>query len=162
MRRDSDIRKILFSPRLGQIALDLAMTKKLRFGFDQLYSGPKDSLENLKIFSHLEEESCIRGLTCALMICLKGEVDESITSSDEGIDPFPRKPGSGIFFLPSALCNSNALKQHADQLFLLLTWAKDRAQYVFEPRDLHTHTLKRLDHVFGDRLTEKYHPIIAR
>lgn len=161
-RAQPDLRKILFVPRLGYMALELSMAKKLRFGFDQLYCGPKGIAPNVKIFSRLEDASCIRGLSCALMICLKGEVEESLPVSDAGIDPFPRKPGSGIFFLPSALCNPQALEAHSGQLFLLLTWAKEKAQYVFAPDDPHTHDLKKLDHVFGDSLTEKYHPMLCK
>jgi hypothetical protein len=158
---DEKIRKVLFSPRLGQIARALSMSKTLRFGFDQLYSGPKEGEKAQKTFSCLNDESCIRELSCALMICLRGSVSEK-SHSDSGIDPFPTKPGSGIFFLSSVPCNPMALQYHEGQLFLLLSWAKERALYVFEPRDPHTHKLKKSGHVFGDRLTAKYHPIIVR
>lgn len=158
---DEKLRKVLFSQHLGQIALALSMSKTLRFGFDQLYAGPKKGQQGQGSFSCLNEESCVRELSCALMICLRGTVAEK-KSSEGGIDPFPTKPGSGIFFLPSVACDPAALQWHEGQLFLLLTWAKERALYVFEPRDFHTHKLKKLGHVFGDRLTSKYHPIIAR
>ncbi|MBS0656307.1 MAG: hypothetical protein JSR46_11065 [Verrucomicrobia bacterium] len=154
--RQSGLRKALFTPGLGQIAQELTGQKRLRFGFDQLYSTLLTK-PDLTIFSQLEEESCIRGLACAIMICLKGEAQEE-NKADQGIDPFPSKPGSGIFFLPSVVCNPHALQAHPNQLFLLLAWAKSKAQYVFAPRDPHTHDLKKLGFVFGDSLTEKYHP----
>lgn len=161
IRLDETIQDVLFSPRLGQIARALSMSKRLRFGFDQLYSGPRKGLGITKTFSRLDEESCIQGLSCALMICLQGEVEQSCQSKD-GIDPFPKKPGSGIFFLPTVSCNSLALQSHENQLFLLLTWTKERSLYVFQPKDPHNHALKKLGHVFGDRLIERNHPIIAK
>jgi hypothetical protein len=157
---DEGIRKVLFSPHLGQIALALSLSKALRFGFDQLYSGKKDG-KFQKAFACLDEESCIRELSCALMICLKGSRAEE-ARLDGPADPFPKKPGSGTFFLPHVHCDPLALERHEGQLFLLLAWAKERALYVFEPRDLHTHKLKKCGYVFGDRLTSKHHPIIAR
>ncbi len=164
-RQESAIMECLSSPRLAHIAAQLAGVTRLRFGFDQLYKS--EIASTCPSFSKLNEESSIRGLVCALMICLSGEQTTAQrhsyeTGKNSGIDPFPSKKGSGIFFLPSTLCDPQAIQAHSGQLFLLFTWAHDRSLYVFEPRDPHTHALKKLGLVFGDRLVEKWHPTILR
>jgi hypothetical protein len=53
-------------------------------------------------------------------------------------------------------------KQAKTQKFLLFLYAEEDALYTLNPLDPHTHALKRMGYVFGDRLKETTHPHLIR
>ncbi|MBS0635234.1 MAG: hypothetical protein JSR37_07205 [Verrucomicrobia bacterium] len=85
-------------------------------------------------------EFCINGLVCLLFL----EVD-----SDHA-----------IFTTPTVDITTVPLKP--DARYFLIGWADERAQYILQPNDPHTHDLKKLGYVFGDRLQEQWHPTLLR
>ena len=80
---ESDIVKsIAHKPRLARLAAEIARTKRLRFGFDQL-------IEPGKGFP--STNYCIQGLVCLLYLCLEGShaiyTLPEVASSDLPLDP---------------------------------------------------------------------------
>lgn len=128
------IKKITHMSKLAKLASELIHTRKLRFGFDQLLAAPY----NLK---NLHNETCINGLAIALYLSL---------DSDEQ---------HAIFALPTM--DLASLPLDLTKRYFLIVWTEDRAQYILQPKDPHTHELKKCGYVFGDRLKEEWHPIVC-
>lgn len=97
-----------------------------------------DQLFTEKIYTDL----CINGLICLLFI----EID-----SPEGHAFFAKFP-----------VNTETLPLKPNERYFVIGWADEKAQYMLEPKDPHTHELKKLGYVFGDRLQEKWHPTLIR
>lgn len=155
-RADPQIEKIVYSSLFAKIASELSLQKRLRFGYDEQYFLP--IVETGR--ATLNDTNSIRGLVSALMICLEGESDAPANSLP--FTPFPQKPGNATIFLPTLEWDYSLFSKRPKQRFLLITYATTRAMYVFEEKDPHTHALKRLGYVFGDRLGEACNPILSR
>lgn len=155
-RDDPQIEKIVHSSLFAKIASELSLQKRLRFGYDEQYFLP--IVETGR--STLNESNSIRGLACAMMICLEGESENDANSLP--FTPFPKKPGNATFFLPTLHWDYSLFSKRPKQRFLLIAYATMRAVYAFEENDPHTHALKKLGYVFGDRLGEACHPILSR
>jgi hypothetical protein len=159
-RGKPEIQKIILASRFAQIAAELTSKKRLRFGYDQVYELPMNAPSHLKT---LQEISTISPLACAFTICLEGESGKIPNNQDiYSFDPFAQKPGNVTFFLPSCPWDFEALSQRVKQKFLLVTYADPRALYIYQEQDPYTHTLKQFGYVFGDRLNEKWHPMLFR
>jgi hypothetical protein len=150
-RESEEVRKLLSSPRFGQIASALCLKKKLRYGLDELYSPAKRAPG----FSVLQDERCIQGITFAMLICL----DEDAIGEPEDGDIFPRHTGNVTFFTPDGIYDSKHDASHQYQTCILLVWVDSNSQYIFQEKDAYTHDLKKLGYVFGDTLLEKTHPL---
>lgn len=133
------IKTIAYMSRLAKLASELTHKRFLRFGFDQLLSPPI-------AIGNLQNEVCIQGLVCVLYLSL---------DTDEG--PFE---GHGIFALPTV--DLATLPLNPEKRYFLIGWADERAQYIFQPKDPHTHELKKHGYVFGDRLNDRWHPTLMR
>jgi len=158
-RESLAIRKVLYATGLAEIARELAGSRVLRFAYDQLYTCPDVPLPAREEGRYtLAEASCVSRLAGAFLFCLEGEYDGP---REEG-DRFPCRAGNAMFLAPNVPWHVQAHVTRSQQKFLLLAYAEDRSQYILEPRDAHTHTLKRLGYVFGDRLSEKWHPTLVR
>lgn len=158
-RESVSIRKALYATALAEIARELAGPRVLRFAYDQLYVSPTDPLPARGNTRYtLAEASCVSRLAGAFLFCLEGEYNGL---REEG-DLFPCKAGNATFFSPHVPWHAQAYMMRPQQKFLLLAYAEDRSQYILQPRDVHTHALKRLGYVFGDRLSEKWHPTLVR
>ncbi|MDB6081004.1 MAG: hypothetical protein JWO53_276 [Chlamydiia bacterium] len=155
-RKDPQIEKIVKSAVFSKLASQLSLKKLLRFGYDEVYELPiqRSGVQTL------EEANSIRGLVCGLMICIDGESDQAINGLP--FNPFPKKPGNIILFLPTLAWDFDTLTESTKQKFLLITYAGSRAMYVYEERDPYLHELKKLGYVFGDRLSQTCHPILSR
>lgn len=134
-RASDEVRKIVQMSRLAKIASELTHKRHLRLGFDQVVQTPL-------ALNILEQQCCITGLVAGLLIDLD--------------DP----TGRGIYFAPAL--DTGVLPLEANKKYFLIVWADARAQYILQQQDPHTHELKKLGYVFGDRLKEKWHPTIIR
>lgn len=158
-----DIRKILFSKSIGHLACLLSNKKKVRYGGDWVWQGDSFPWRNgSRPFSSC---FCVQPLVICCLVALSS--GEEVQKENVWL---PKLPGDALFFSPqkifpcteipavSALGNG----QKSEQKFLLLAYADENALYTYVPSDPHTHYLKRLGHVFGDRLKETTHPHIVR
>ncbi|MFI0435458.1 MAG: hypothetical protein ACH350_07025 [Parachlamydiaceae bacterium] len=173
-RSNSFLQRFVSQVRFAEIASELIEAKPLRLGCDQFFPSRQQkpfSEESRHIYSRFLEEtaplqllSCLKGIACGVMICLggKGEGERSEVASTEGVDIFPSSPGHVIFFQPNALVNWNQFYSHLGQKFYLVVYTFVHANYQLEPRDPHTHFLKRFGYILNDKLNDKLHPIIYR
>ncbi len=173
-RANPALQKLVSQARFTEIAAELLETRTLRLGCDQIFPSREQKPflnETLQVYSHFLEEvasleaiSCLKGIACGVMICLgaKGEAEKPHTDSIDVIDVFPKSRCHVIFFQASAQVNWNRLYSHLGQTFYLVVFTNLHAHYQLEPRDPHTHTLKRLGYIFNDKLNDRLHPIIYR
>lgn len=133
--KSTDVKKITWLPRLARLAAELTGKRQMRFGFDKLVDLPFTS-------GTLQAQSCISPLTCALVVSLDS--------------PF----GHGMFVQPGVDLATVPFPEQGT--VLIIAWAEARAQYLYEERDPHLHELKHEGFVFGDRLQEKWHPVLIR
>jgi hypothetical protein len=172
-RSNQTLRKLAVQPRFVEISSDLIEKKPLRLGYDQLLPGYIKSeflAPAQQVYSHfleqtanLEDVSCLKGVVCGLILALGGKqerVPEKISS--DGINIFPSQPGRVIFFKPNLLVNWNDLYNHAGQRFYMIVYTQAFAYYQLQPKDPHTHSLKRIGYVFNDKLNDKLNPIVYR
>ena len=75
---------------------------------------------------------------------------------------FPKIAGNCTFVSSEMVIPFQELQERTGQRFLLITYTEKTALYTLDPKDPHTHNLKQLGYVFGDRLADAYHPILFR
>jgi hypothetical protein len=159
-RGDDGIRKIITHRNLIDIVFELVKTKSVRLGFDQLLLPASDlptedfsfaTFMNSKL--SLKEFSCIQTSLGALVLCLTDGASEEQSL-------FPTKAGSGVFIHPDTLIDFSGLSLRKNQRYLMVGFSEEVSQYLLRPLDPATHALKHRGLVFGDRLTNKMHPLI--
>lgn len=173
-RSKSFLQKLITQTRFAEIASELIERRPLRLGYDQLFPARMQkpfSDEAAQVYSQfleqttsLESVCCLQGVICGFMISLS---DQEVELSEEkvslgGIDIFPSRPGNVIFFQPNVLINWSDLYSHLGQRFYMVVYTQPYANYLLEPKDPHTHSLKRLGYIFNDKLNDALNPIIYR
>lgn len=180
-RTHAFIKKIVTMRMLAEIASELIECKPLRLGYDQFFVAPPkiqhlqstDPLTTLlKQQPTIKEVSCLNGILCGVMLCLTNpEIntavnDPATTSSHTLLIPpvnlFSKVAGHAIFFHPNARIDFPQLLNHSDQTYLMIIYTQAITQYFLNENDPHTHALKRLGYVIGDRLSDRLNPIVYR
>jgi hypothetical protein len=164
-REDESLKKLFLHRRLAEIAGELNEIHSLRMGSDQLLLGEKKALdlstENvyeqyLKQEGSLQERSCFRPVAAGLLVCLEpivSEIDYPL---------FSKIVGSGVFFKPDLPLDLSPLVDMQSGRYILISYVDPRTVYVLNENEPHTHTLKHLGYVFGDRLSDRLNPLIFR
>ncbi len=153
-REDEAIRKKVLSHNLAELAADLFKKKTIHVAFDQLLrTGSKPGFPG-QLPSTLNEISSIFPLAGAILIHLSGlpAPYELIPSQRENI----------IYLSPDKTIPWELFFQTPHQSYLLIAYANPESVYVLQKKDPHTHALKKLGYVFGDRIKHDNHPIIFR
>ena len=163
-RTNPFIKKIVTGQKLAEIASELIEYKPLRLGYDQYfpfdkvrYSADAPYTDLFQPPLSLEVRSCLDKVVCGLVICLSGD---GATSQEGTI--FPTTPGNGTFFLPHRELDFSTLKGNDVYRYLLIVYVEKATHYVHNDKDPQGHFNKQLGYVFGDRLLDKYHPIVYR
>ncbi len=170
-RSDPYLKKIITNTRFADIATELIEKKPLRLAFDQyipersenLYFTEKQSAIDpyFKDQCSLQESSSINGISCGLMICLRN--GHSNPAENEGnIDPYPNQKGQFLYFKPDKSIHWDAIFRHEFQSYYLIAYCNANSHYQHEPKDPHTHYLKKLGYVFNDPLKSNLHPLIHK
>lgn len=160
-RKSAKVKKEITHHRLLALLFELVQEKPIRLGFDQVFPPFNENFYSeffLKKKS-FESFSSVQNLLCLLNICIQGEGPPP--DLQEG-DPFPSKPGNGIFFAPTYEVDFEKLNLHKDQTFLLIGFTQQHSQYLYMPEDPQCHILKKIGYVFGDHLDDSLHPVIFR
>lgn len=155
------VKKEISHHRLTALLFDLIQEKPLRLGFDQLFPASHKDIYT-KLYPNklpFKNLSCVNNLLCLQLVCISGEGPEP--NFPEG-DPFPSKPGNGVYFLPDYEIDFEKLSYRKNQTFLLIGYTGLHSQYLFVPEDPQCHTLKKIGFVFGDNLNDNLHPVILR
>lgn len=167
-RSSAQVKKVVMQKQLAQCAADLAEVSALRFGYDQLFpelrgrtyrSAISDAYHHLLNHSaSLNGISSIQGIVCGLMLCLQGDS----TGPAETGSVFTTIPGNGVFIHPDFILDFQYLMKHPMQRYLLIVYTKNNAVYARNDADPHTHALKPLGYNFGEKLSDKFHPMVCR
>jgi hypothetical protein len=140
------LKNLYFNYQLSHLASQLTNIKLLRFGFDHCFL----SLPTLSSFfskdHSLTELTSLDGLEIALILT---------TSS-------LKEPGSGLFFNPNCVIDIPSLfhELSMEGPFLLVTYCKANARYIYKPLDPFTHDVKKESCAFGDLISNEHHPLV--
>lgn len=150
-RTIESLKKVLTSRDLIQIMTDLTQEKYLRLVFDQLLIYPiaQSFPSSLNISSDLS----FQGLTLGMLIQLDGA---SLTDCLY----FPKQVGNVVFFDPTITLDLQQFLTPKSSTVLLVGFGGQETRYRFKESDPHTHLLKNYGYVFGDGLTNAYHPLL--
>lgn len=165
-RQDEYIKKKLLHKSLAEIAVELMEVRSLRMGYDQLLIGQSKPSALQTVYDRflhqegsLQDRSCLKPVTCGLLICL----ETSITSSDANtVAILPKKVGSAVFFKADIPLDLTSLSNAQGGRYLLVVYVDQRTVYILNEKDPHTHALKHIGYVFGDRLSDRDHPLLYR
>jgi hypothetical protein len=150
--RDSpEIRQFVCNRRFAEIAAQLFDQKFLQLGFTQVFRSTCQTGLTILPSSTLQQISCIQPLAGAAIIRLEEGAPISL---------LPKKRENVVFVAPDQPISWDIFCQEQNQSFLLIAFAPKRAVYVLEKKDLHTHEMKKLGYVFGDRLKDSSHPVL--
>jgi len=165
-RSSDDVKKMVCSWRLAEIAAQLTHVKPLRLAYDQLLMTTGAKPQGITFFDRpvsLEEVSCFQGMTCGLLLRLSESSQQHIVQLTESEATIvPQQIGSGVYFGADKLFDFGTLFREEKQCFLFVAYTKARTVYVLREGDPHCHHLKRLGYVFGDKLDEQRHPVVYR
>lgn len=163
-RQDEVLKKILLHRRLAETALELTEARSARMGYDTLLVGKaQESSENsiydqyLSQEGNLQEKSSMTPIICGLMLCL-----EPPQSSDKISPLFSQTAGNAVYFKPDIPLELKDLLDIKRGRYLLMAYVDPRTVYILNNKDPHTHTLKHLGYVFGDKLSDTLNPLIVR
>ncbi len=151
-REDTIIRKRVLSHNLAELGADLFRKKSILLAYDQLLrTGAKPGFPQ-KLPLTLNEMSSIVPLAGALLLHLSGPQIPS--------EFIPRQPENVVFLSPDMIIPWELFFQLPHQSYLLIAYAAPESVYVLQKKDPHTHALKKLGYVFGDRLKHEHHPLL--
>lgn len=163
-RENSAIKRALFKKSLAEVVSELIEQKPLRFGFDQLFPAPdlpfvfKEGYSELLSKSYtLKEMTCIQGVLCGAMICVKPPVSPEVIKSP-GV--FPINTGSITFLSPDFPLPFEELSQRSGALYIMTVYVQKSSVYTLEERDPHTHAFKQIGYALSDKLSDKLNPIV--
>jgi|GEM_PF-6878256 hypothetical protein len=141
-RTNDTLKKIILKRSLAGVASELSKIEPIRIGYDRLIEG-----RGANSPLNLIEMSAIRRVVSGVAIQLQSYDGEELY--------IPKKKGSGTFFTPYYPLTFPEKCQ-----LLLIVYTESKALYVYEPRDLNCHALKKLGYGFNDRLRSETHPIL--
>lgn len=164
-RSSDEIKKRISHRRFGEMASQLIGAKLLRLGYDQYFPGPKPTTlqkSYQELLSHtktLHSYGSIQGVLCGLMLCVSGKKSTPLNGL---LKIFSSVPGNGVFFNPSLVIDFKDLINHIGQDYYLIVYAKAKSVYTLNREDIHSRDWVSLGYDFGDKLSDKWHPIIYR
>lgn len=175
-RENLNLKKQICDSKFSRIAAELTHATNLRLACDQLIASThfvqyflpqaRHFNEFMKQPHSLMDLTSFQGVVCGVMLCLSKDQEATIEGPEKEqslkLSVYPAKPGNAVFFKPSHTFSFQDLYGKEDALYLLIVYCQAKTTYVFQPNDIHTHALKNLGYVFGDSLTEKYHPTVYR
>jgi hypothetical protein len=153
-RDDKTLQKKILSHTFAEIGAELFKKETLHIAYDQLLrTGSTPGFPN-QTPSTLNETSSIFPLAGALLIHLSGS---RILS-----ELVPSQPENVVYLSPEIILPWELFFQQPHQSYLLISYATPQSIYVLQKKDPHTHGLKKLGYVFGDRVMHSQHPIVFR
>lgn len=159
------LKKIILSKGLAEAASELIEYKPLRIGYDQFFPVTGQSLAENSSYAvlltktlTLEEISCIQGVMCGLMLCIKSS--EQSNNENEPSTIFSKIAGNGVVFAPDWPIPFHELKSHPDSRYLLIVYTTSKAVYRLQENDPHVYFFKQLGYNFGDKLSDTLNPLV--
>lgn len=150
-------KKLIQNRSLLSIALELSSKKFLRYGLDLLITS--DYAELYKKPIYFRQLFSFTGIAMGLFINLSSEPTPK--SSEPGaLSLFPSNPRGATFFKATHALDFSLIHQHEKQLLILFCFMDSR--YKLNPFDPFAHDVKKEDKSFGDKLSDKFHPLIYK
>jgi hypothetical protein len=150
-KQDPNILKILSPLQLGKIANSLFKKRPIRIAYTQTLwtEDLKDSLFSSS--DTLQNISSVSPLLGAIVLCLK-----STDPEDSALPSLSHLKQGNVFFFsePYPLDLPKILSKSGIRAFLIAL-SPGNAMYTIEPKDPHTHELKKSGYGFGDTLPEE-------
>lgn len=149
-----EIKKLCTKKQVGEIAYHFFRKKPIKLAYD-LYIRTGDLQDcPFKEDASLQQISSIRPTLGALIIQLSSDA-LSIDSP-----AVPKKMGSALFVSGTMVLPLQQLFSERGASFLVIAITAERPVYCLEPKDPHTHDLKREGLVFGDIAGEDLCPTL--
>lgn len=157
-RENPAVRKWVTNGSWAEIASELTRKRPLRLCYDQFIpSRISPKMYPLPTEQTLQSISCIQGVICGIIVCLKGFCDPKEGSI------FPSKAGNAMFISGEKVLDFSELQTFPENMqFLLISYSSKNSVYMRNEADTHLHGFKNLGYVFGDRLTDDVNPIVYR
>lgn len=166
-RQNEFIRKIVMQKKFARIASELTEQKIIRLGYDQLIPAPiapilfgnsADPYYNfLNKTMMLSEFSGLQGTVCGLLLCVQGVGLEA-----GGESPFSTIMGNGVFISPDCVIDFKELYNRPGYLYFLIVYCQSSTVYIHQNHDLHADAMRNLGYSYGDKLKDKFNPILLR
>ncbi len=155
-RKHDAFQKVIKNKSIKNLALELTSKSLLKHGLDMLITiedkeKHKDPVYFRQLFSYT-------GIALGLCINLSSDDIAREENNSEHDCLFPSKRRSGTFFQPSKAIDFSYLTKHEKQLLILFCYTDSR--YKLNPLDPFAHDVKNEGMSFGDKLSDKYHPLI--
>jgi hypothetical protein len=157
-RVSPSLRKLILQSSFAEIAADLVEKKPIRIGYDQFFP-KKISRATMHESYSLNEMSCLKGIVCGFMLCISQTSDIKETPP---LSLFSCKAGNGVYFHPDLALSFFPPPECQGNAYLLIVYCQETAIYYLQEKDPHTHALKHLGYIYGDKLSSAHHPIIYR
>lgn len=142
-RQTTQVAKWVRSRAPHLLAMQIFEQKAIRIAFDHFF--PEEA--NATLVQNLLTMSSIQPVIGGLILRLSGQKHTE--------SPLPTAIGDVSFFAPTT-----PLPSFQEGAFLVIAYAKEKSQYVFNAQDPFTHQLKRLGYAFGDAVKSDTHPTI--
>lgn len=153
-REDNTLRKKILSHTFAEIGAELFNKTTLHVAYDQLLRTTSKPGFAQQLPATLNEISSIYPLAGALLLHLSGTATP--------LELLPSQHENVIYLSADMQIPWELFFQTPHQSYLLIAYATPESVYVLQKKDPHTHALKKLGYVFGDRLKSDHHPIVFR
>ena len=162
-RKSSLLRNIDCNKHFVEIIKELFTVPAIRLGCDQLLTQVSDEFtlhknpyyDWIKAPMSLQDISCIQGVTCGLILCL-----EDHQGDNSGV--LSNKAGNGVFFKPNQPIDYAKLISRYPQRYVLITYCEPNSVYILQKNDPQFHVLKDIGYSYGDKLKDKYNPLLGK
>ncbi len=159
-KEDADIKKILFRLQLGELSHILFKQRPIRLAYTQaLFTGDKqDSLFDET--ETLQNISSMGPLLGGVLLCLDTPSEQEAVALLPDLKTLAK--GRAFFFSGEYQIPFAELFKQKRLKMILLCFAPGKIRYKLEPKDPHTHELKKSGYAFGDSLPEEICPYLYR
>lgn len=149
-----ETKKLCLKKQVGDFAFQLFRKKPIKIAYDQyIRTGTLQDCP-FKENATLQEISSIRPLLGALIILLTPN-----TLSVEN-PLLPKKAGNALYVAGNVVLPLSSLFNEKNTSVLVIAFTAASAIYCLEPKDPHTHSLKKDGLVFGDTIGEELCPTL--
>lgn len=157
---DPEIKNVLLHLKLGEIAHFLFKKRPIKLGYAQTFFTELKGDSPFPAKATLTEISSFTPVLGGAFLCLNAQEVLEIQEPSLLPDLKVQKKGRAIFFSGEYPLPLEELFKQKGLRYLLLCFIPQTARYKLEPKDLHTHLLKKQGYVFGDTLKEETCPYV--
>lgn len=129
-------------------------TTRLRLALDQWIPKGTFLSEGAPFSKLFSIQGFVLGVIAARNVC-------DLPQNAFGLSPFPKEKDGLLFVKPTLHINWPMLSDQAATDLYFAAFALEKAVYVLNPTDIHTHHLKNFGYQLGDCLNNTHHPFLV-